>query len=66
VMVPYAQAEIFYDTRFDCWNRQLYQAGAEIELAKRWRIEPYLARQNDSRSTSGNVDRAGLVLKYYH
>lgn len=66
VMVPYAQAEIFYDTRFDSWNRQLYQAGAEIELAKHWRIEPYLARQNDSRSTSGNVDRAGLVLKYYH
>jgi hypothetical protein len=66
VMVPYAQAEIFYDTRFDSWNRKLYQAGAEVELAKHWRIEPYLARQNDSRSTTGNVDRMGLVLKYYH
>jgi len=65
VMVPYAQAEIYYDTRYDTWNRQLYQAGAEIELAKHWRIEPYLARQNDSRSTSGNVDRVGFVLKYY-
>jgi hypothetical protein len=66
VMVPYAQAEIFYDTRYDTWNRQLYQAGAEIELTKHWRIEPYLARQNDSRSSSGNADRVGLVLKYYH
>jgi len=66
VMVPYAQAEIYYDTRFDSWNRHLYQVGAEIELAKRWRVEPYIARQNDSRSASGNVDRAGLVLKYYH
>jgi len=66
VMVPYFQAEIFYDTRYDAWNRQLYQAGAEIELSKHWRIEPYLARQNDSRSASGNVDRVGLVLKYYH
>lgn len=66
VMVPYAQAEIFYDTRFDVWNRQLYQAGVEIELTKRWRIEPYVARQNDSRSDSGNVNRSGLVVKYYH
>jgi Protein of unknown function (DUF2490) len=66
VMVPYAQAEVYYDTRFDSWNRQLYQVGTEIELSKRWRVEPYLARQNDSRSASGNVDRAGLVLKYYH
>ena len=65
VLVPYAQAETFYDTRYDTWNRQLYQAGAEIELSKAWRIEPYVARQNDSRSTAGNVDRFGLVLKFY-
>lgn len=65
VMVPYAQAEIFYDTRYDVWNRQLYQAGVEIELTKHWRIEPYFARQNDSRSASGNVNRVGLVLKTY-
>lgn len=65
VMVPYAQAEIFYDTRVDCWNRQLYQAGVEIELTEHWRIEPYFARQNDSRSASGNVNRLGLVLKTY-
>jgi Protein of unknown function (DUF2490) len=65
VMVPYAQAEIFHDTRFDSWNRQLYQAGVEIELTKHWRIEPYFARQNDSRSASGNVNRFGLVLKSY-
>lgn len=65
VMVPYAQAEIFHDTRFDSWNRQLYQAGVEIELTKHWRIEPYIARQNDSRSASGNANRIGLVLKTY-
>jgi hypothetical protein len=65
VMVPYLQAETFYDTRFDTFNRQLYQAGVEIELNKHWRIEPYVARQNDSRSASGNVNRFGLVLKSY-
>jgi hypothetical protein len=66
VMVPYVQAEIFYDTRFDVLNRQLYQTGVEIELTKRWRIEPYVARQNDSRSASGNVNRSGLVVKFYY
>jgi hypothetical protein len=65
VMVPYIQAETFYDTRFDTFNRQLYQAGVEIELNKHWRIEPYIARQNDSRSASGNVNRFGLVVKSY-
>ena len=65
VVVPYAQAEAFYDTRFDTWNRQLYQLGAEVELSKQWRIEPYYARQNDTRSSPAHVDRFGLVLKYY-
>jgi hypothetical protein len=64
-VVPYAQGEIFYDTRYDAWNREVYQTGVEVELSKAWRIEPYIARQNDSRSASGNVDRFGLVLKYY-
>lgn len=63
--VPYAQAETFYDTRFDTWNRQLYEAGVEIHLTRHWRIEPYFAHQNDQRSASGNLDRIGLVLKYY-
>lgn len=65
VVVPYAQAEAFFDTRFDTWNRQLYQFGAEVELSKRWRIEPYAARQNDTRSSPAHVNRFGLVLKYY-
>jgi hypothetical protein len=64
-MVPYLQTETFYDTRFNTFNRQLYQAGVEIELTKHWRIEPYFARQNDSRSASGNANRFGLVLKSY-
>jgi len=64
-IVPYAQAEAFYDTRFNTWNRQLYQFEAEIELTKQWRIEPYYARQNDTRPSTAHVDRVGLVLKYY-
>lgn len=65
VMVPYAQAEFFYDTRYESWSRRLYQVGVEIQLTKTWRIEPYLSRQNDSRSASANVDTLGVVLKYY-
>jgi hypothetical protein len=37
---------------------------AEIELSERWRVEPYLARRNDSRSSSGKVGRVSLALKH--
>jgi len=65
VWVSYAEGENFYDTRYDAWTRQLYQAGMEIALTKTWRIESYFAHQNDQRSESGNLNRIGLVLKYY-
>ncbi|HMG04971.1 MAG TPA: hypothetical protein VK581_05885 [Chthoniobacterales bacterium] len=45
--------------------KSIHQAGVEIELNKHWRIEPYVARQDDNRSASGNVNRFGLVLKAY-
>ena len=31
-----------------------------------WRIETYLARQNDSHSASGNADILALIFKHYH
>jgi hypothetical protein len=65
-VVPYAQAELVYDTRFGSWSRQIYQLGAEVEINARWRIEPYWGRQDDSRTSPARIDRLGLVLKYYH
>jgi len=63
--VPYAEAEFYYDTRYYAWNRQFYQAGAEVELTEHWRIEPYYARQNDQRSSPTHLNRIGLILKTY-
>ena len=63
--LPYAQAEILYDTRTDSWNRQIYQTGVEVEINKSWRYEVYFSRQVDSRSSSANIATLGLVLKLY-
>ena len=65
-IVPFANAESFYDTRFDTWSRQRYQAGAEIEINRSWRIEPSLIRQNDSRSQPARVNALGLALKCFY
>ena len=64
-VVPYVDAENFYDTRYNTWDRQLYRAGAEIDIAPSWRIEPYLGLQKDSRSEPSTTRIFGLALKYY-
>jgi hypothetical protein len=64
-LVPYTQAEFFYDTRFDSWSRQVYQAGVEIGLNNSWRFEPYYAYEKNTKPTDATTNRIGLVLKYY-
>ena len=66
VLVPYAHAEWFYDTRFDAWSRKVFQGGVEVELSKSWRIEPYYAYERNTNPGGDDVNRFGLVLKYYH
>ena len=64
-VVPYANAEFFYDSRFDAWSRQVYQVGIEVELLEHFRLEPYYAFQIDTGTSPTHLDRFGLVLKYY-
>jgi hypothetical protein len=64
LFVPYFHAETLYDTRFDTWNRQRYEAGFDVAITHGWRIQPYLVHQKDSQSESGNVNAIGLTLKY--
>jgi hypothetical protein len=65
VVVPYAEAENFYDTRYHAWNQKRYKLGAEAELSRGWRIEPYFMLITDSRSDSSKTRALGLVLKFY-
>jgi hypothetical protein len=64
-VIPYVRAEALYDTRFDVWNRQIYQVGVEIGLNDHFRIEPWYAFQVDTMTAPEHLDRLGLTLKYY-
>jgi hypothetical protein len=62
--VPYVDAESYYDTRYDYWNRQYYRSGVEIVASNRWRIEPYVGYQYDNSSGPEHIYVLGLILKY--
>jgi hypothetical protein len=64
-VVPYFNAEWFYDTRYDGWARILYQAGAEVAAGKHFRYEIYLARQNDRLPSSSSTNALGVFLKWF-
>jgi Protein of unknown function (DUF2490) len=76
---PYAAGEVFYDTRFNVFNRNRLTAGVQLPLGKglspfhehqallprkSLSLDLYFARQNDSRSTPHHVNAVGAVLIY--
>lgn len=65
-VIPFVNAEAFYDSRYDAWTRERYQLGVEIELDANWRLEPSYYRQNDDRSEPSRINALGLVLKYFY
>lgn len=65
-VVPYLNAEAFYDTRYGGWSRFLYEAGTEVTLDKRWRFELYVARTVDVLPEHSALNAVGLVAKWYH
>lgn len=66
VVVPYVNAEVFYDTRYDGWSRTLAQAGVEITADRHLRLEFYLARQLDRLPSDAALNAVGVVAKLYH
>jgi hypothetical protein len=62
---PYLNAEWFYDTRYEGWSRGLYQAGVEVTMNFRFRLELYLARQEDQLPRESGLYAAGAVAKFY-
>ena len=75
-ITPYVSGEIFYDTRYDIWNRNRFAVGIQQSLRRgplRRMLLPerqvildlYYMRQNDSRSDIPHVNAIGAALAFY-
>jgi hypothetical protein len=74
-ITPYGSAEIFYDTRFNTFNRYRFTSGIQIALRRFRSEEPlllflrrervldiYFTRQEDTRSEPKHVNAIGVSL----
>jgi len=65
-VVPYLNAEWFYDTRYDAHTRSLYQAGVDLLVDIDFRLEAYLAWQFDYQPLRDSLRALGVVAKWYY
>lgn len=75
-ITPYLSAEMFYDTRYNAWNRNRFAAGVQQSLRRgplrklllperQVILDLYYMRQNDSRSETQHVNGIGAALTFY-
>lgn len=75
-ITPYISGEIFYDTRYDTWNRNRFAVGVQQSLLRgplrkmllpkrQITLDLYYMRQNDSRSEIKHVNALGAALTFY-
>ena len=74
---PYGAVEVFYDTRFDVWNRNRLTAGAQIQLKRGFPLirelhprrqvllDLYYTKQNDSRSQPQHIHAIGAQISLH-
>jgi len=65
-VVPYINYEWFYDTRYDAWARTLATLGTEVTLGKHFRLEMYVANQEDEYPQEESLRALGLIAKWYY
>lgn len=76
-VTPYGSAEVFYDSRFDTWNRNRLSVGVQVAFKrgvplislihpkKQLVLDVYVTKQNDSRSQPSHVKALGMSFSIY-
>jgi hypothetical protein len=62
---PYAYGELYYDTRYDRWNRKQYAIGARFQVTRQFLPEIYFLRQNDRTTNPPTVNTFGVTFSLY-
>jgi hypothetical protein len=63
--VPYANAEPYYDSRYDVVNRTRWIGGASVAWSPRFAIETNWTYQHDTRSSVTNLNALNVILHLF-
>lgn len=64
-LVPHAAVELYYDSRYDSWERTQYRAGLSVPVAHWFVPQAYYARQIDREPTRKYTNALGVIATLY-
>jgi hypothetical protein len=64
-IVPYANGEAYYDSRYSIVNRSRWIGGASVARWQRFAVETNWTYQHDTRSSVTNLNALNLILHLF-
>ena len=64
-LVPHAAVELYYDSRYDSWERTEYRAGLSVPVALWFVPQAYYTRQVDREPTKKYTNALGVIATLY-
>jgi hypothetical protein len=62
---PYVYDEVYYDTRYDAWTTNRVALGIQFPAGPHLVLEPYVQRQENSRSTPRYTNSVGFKFNLF-
>ena len=59
---PYAQGEVFYDSRTGTWSQNTYEFGAVVPIRKRFQFKSYYQHENARNASPPIANAFGMTL----
>jgi hypothetical protein len=63
-ITPYGQAEFYFNSQSDTWDKKIYQLGLNLPAGHRAELNPYYERQNNT-SKPNYVNAFGVTVSLY-
>jgi hypothetical protein len=64
-LVPHAAVELYYDSRYDSWNRTEYRAGFSVPVAAWFVPQAYYTREIDREPAKKYTNALGVIATLY-
>jgi Protein of unknown function (DUF2490) len=61
-VIAFADAELFYDTRFDALSRYKFQLGVTFMISPTVDLAPYIGRQIDTKPQEKSTNGLGIIM----
>jgi len=62
---PYVRGEVFYNSKYQTWDKNSYAVGVTVPVGKHAELQPYTQHDNSTHASPQHVNALGFITSFY-